>query len=101
MAIAHVQDVSARTASGTSITTAGITTTAGNLIVLDQGWGAVNWTSITDSGGHTWTNSVAQIANEANNRKGRQDYNASITGEVGQTFTLTIASAALCCIGAA
>ena len=100
MALALVQDVSARTASGTTVTTAGITTTTGNLVVVDQGWGAQNWTSITDSGTHSWTNSVAQIVNEANNRKGRQDYNASVTGAEGHTFTLTIASNAVCCIGA-
>ena len=88
MAAAWVQSVSAQGGFGTTVTTAGITTTTGNVVMLDNFYSAT-FSSNSDSNTNGWgSNSVAEVTN-VGGLKGQQNYNASITGGASHTFTGT------------
>lgn len=86
MAIAWVQSVSAQGGFGNVVTTAGITTTNGNLVLLDN-QASQTFTSNTDFYTNAWTaNSVPEVTNIAG-VNGRENYNVNIAGGAGHTFT--------------
>ena len=98
MAIAVVQSTNVTGSSVTSVTTPGINTTTGNLIVLDNSYKTNSYSSQSDNGtSNAWTNSVSEqsIAGLA---FGRENYNANINGKTGHTFTLTLSAAADCAL---
>lgn len=91
--MAFVQAINAATASGsvTSITTAGITTTSGNLLVLVGAVGSVTINTPTDSKGNTWTpHPNNPQANGGADIKASSWYAKNITGGAGHTFTLNL-----------
>lgn len=96
--IAAVQSVSAKQSAGSSITTAGITTTTGNMVHADTGIVLRTFTSITDSLTNTWALGNAELL--ANNTRVRQNYvpSSTFTGGAGHTFTLTINTNGPCAI---
>jgi len=73
-------------------TTAGITTTTGNLVVLSSTFYRYDeFTSVSDNGtGNTWTQSIATHHASSFLCGTREDYNASINGKAGHTFSLTL-----------
>jgi hypothetical protein len=78
--------------SGTTVcTTPGLTTTTGNLFVVNSSYCCAAFTSVTDSKSNSYTNSVAELTGGTSS-KGRQDYVASGTGGGTHTWTLTGAS---------
>ena len=89
MAIAVVQTVSVTGTSVTSVTTAGITTTSGNLVILDFAYNNSTYTSLADNKSNTYTDSVAEITGVSGS-KGRQQHSDSITGGASHTFTGTV-----------
>jgi hypothetical protein len=94
MALAHVQTVKGVTSAGTVATTAGITTTSGNLLVCVAGAfqaGVSPVSVITDSNSNTWTN-VANSSPQTPNASSRiyMYYAKNITGGASHTFTQTI-----------
>jgi hypothetical protein len=91
MAIAHVQTVSAAGNAVTSVTTAAITTTSGNLLHASlTHYGT--FVSFTDSKGNTWATANAEQGNGIGTNS-RQLYAKNCVGGAGHTFTLTISSA--------
>ena len=88
MSITLVQSVSTGAGSVSSVTTAAITTTSGNLVVVDVGYDGGTFTSITDNKSNTWTARVAEQS-FSNGAKGQRRDNSSITGGASHTFTLT------------
>jgi hypothetical protein len=88
MAIAVVQSVVVTGSSTNSVTTPAMTTTDGNLIIMDCVYQTGNFVSSTDNGTHVWSNSIAEIS--ASPVNGRQQYTANITGRASHTFTLTL-----------
>lgn len=79
----------ASTSAGTSITTAGATSTSGSAVVLGGTWtDTSNFTSFTDSNTNTWTQIQTELTGAAHDS--RSYYAQNITGGVGHTFTLTI-----------
>lgn len=90
MAIAHVQSVSVSGNNVSSITTAAISTTTGNLLVASLAHFG-NFSSFTDSQSLAWTTSISELSvNDDVNGKLRQVYNQNITGSASHTFTLTL-----------
>lgn len=90
--IAYVQSTSAAGSNVQSITTSAITTTSGNLGVLEGGWFDSPGTPtgvFTDSKSNTWTTSIAEHR-EASRVGAMEGYNANLTGGASHTFTLTI-----------
>lgn len=91
MAIAHVQTVGAMGNAVTSVTTAPITTTSGNLLhVSISHYGT--FVSLTDSKGNTWATANAEQGNTIGTFS-RQLYAKNCLGGASHTFTLTISSA--------
>lgn len=86
MALALVQSVIATGASVASVTTAGINTTTGNLLVADGATYTRDGVTSDNNGPLTWTNVAATGAITG---RLRQDYSKNITGKTGHTFTLT------------
>jgi hypothetical protein len=89
--IAYVQGDVTYGSSVASVTTSGLNTTNGNLVVHNQRMTTFSGnTGLTasDSNSNTWTQSIA-LFNLASIWYHREDYNASITGGSGHTFTTT------------
>lgn len=96
MSAVPVQSVSAAGTAVDSITTGGITTTTGNLVVLDCYFYKTGFfSSVSDNGSaNSWTNSVADHTYAAGVVSARQYYNPNINGKAGHTFTLTMSAGA-------
>lgn len=89
-----VEYVDAQSAgSQTSVTTAGITTTTGNLLVavMSAFGNFIGATPITDSNGNTWTQAVASTGTTEG--WGSIFFCANATGGAAHTFTFTVTSA--------
>src|SRR5262245_2854089 len=92
-AIAIVQTVSCVASAATTCTTpAGVTTTAGSLLIASAGFCCAGFTSITDNKGNTYAVAIPQVAVIA--ADGLQRYVASNAGGSSHTVTLTGASGA-------
>lgn len=96
MAGAHVQTVQVGGANVTSVTSAAITTTSGNLLVASVG----GWRSsaqvthtVTDSKSNTWSENPASPRNPDANTRHHQYYAQNISGGSSHTFTSTAAQA--------
>lgn len=76
-----------------SCTTAGVTTTTGNLFIASAGYCCAAFTSVTDNKGNSYTDSVAEQS-DAGGGSSRQQYKESGAGGASHTFTLTGASGA-------
>lgn len=94
MAISVVQSAIAQGNYPTATaTTAGMTTTTGNLVILDNSYNGA-FSSNTDSVGNTpWLTAIAEINTTENSTSGRETYFNQITGNATHTFTLTLTSA--------
>lgn len=88
MAIAVGQSVKAAGATVTSVTTAGINTTAGNLLVAGLAYYGT-FSSITDNNTETWEDTYPERA-LAVQGKIKGSYAKNIIGRSGHTFTLTL-----------
>lgn len=101
MALAHVQTVKANGGGSAvlSCTTAGITTTAGNLLVaVTGGWktGAAQLHTVTDSKGNTWVEVAnSPVSPTAANTRLHLFYAKNCLGGASHTFTSTVGATAL------
>jgi len=92
MAIAFVQGLTKSGNGVSSITSAGVATTSGNLLHAGLVNETGNFTSFTDSGGHTWTQSNAERVGFGGLDKMRTLHTPNITGQASHTFTYTIST---------
>lgn len=91
MAYAIVQSATTWGNFVTSVTTAGVTTTNGNCVVVDDHYSTAAYTSNTDSNTNSWTSVAVSEITSVGGDSGQCRYNASITGGAAHTFTLTLA----------
>lgn len=92
MPIAFVQaPAGAQMVSGTSLSTAAITTTSGNLVVIGVTYVA-SFSSVSDSKGNTWTLAAGPVTASAGDTI-RCYYAFNLTGGAGHTFTLNLSAA--------
>lgn len=91
-ALAFVQKVSCAASASDTCTTASITTTTGNLIVVGAGYQEDAFVSITDNKSNTYIEAIAEVACCSATNKGQQRYKANASGGASHTFTLTGAS---------
>lgn len=101
MALAHVQTVKANGAGSAvlSVTTAGITTTAGNLLIIGCGdWksGAPQTLTPSDSKSNTWTQVPTHSPKDpSGNTRCHLYYAKNCLGGASHTFTVTAGATAL------
>lgn len=99
MPIAHVQTVSANGDAVTTLSTVGITTTDGSLLVATLSYyltgGTPAFSTFTDSKSGTWTSSVGEVTSTTSaDAKLRQFYNVGGARGAAHTFTITMTAAA-------
>lgn len=93
-ALAVVQTVSCAPNGGSvSCTTAGVTTTTGNLFVASAAYCCAAFVSITDNKSNTYGVAVSEIT-DPSTAQGQQRFIANGAGGASHTFTLTGASGA-------
>lgn len=93
MSIAVVQSVSAQSSNSSALTTGAITTTAGNLIILDGIWYGSTFTSFTDSKSNSWTTWPPGVIANTLRAKANENYNGNLTSAgAGHTFTFNISA---------
>lgn len=98
MALAHVQTVKGTGAATSSVTTSGVTTSSGNLLLAVAGaWqsGVQNTHTITDSNSNTWVEVTGSPLLPTSNTKHHLFYAKNCTGGASHTFTTTIGGTAL------
>lgn len=99
MSLAVVQAVGNHTDTAASVSTAGITTTPGNLLVVACAWTHNSDITITDSKGNTWIPRTRKQHSELPSLSGQVFYAQNIAGGAGHTFTATPGGAAFITIG--